>query len=82
MTLLLNIINNRTAKLVCPIILFNITYCYNNLTLAQGKDIQLWNSAIIDWNFTQGWLVELELDYNRLLSEGPVWRKYATQPSV
>ncbi len=82
MSLLLSIINNRTAKLVGPIILLNIIYCFNNLALAQGKDIQLWNSAIIDWNFTKSWLAELELDYNLLLSEGEGWHEYATQPSV
>ena len=45
------------------------------------RDIQSWNAALIDWNFKTNWLFELELDYNRLLSEGAVWREIATQPS-
>jgi len=48
----------------------------------QETDAQNWNAVIIDWNFSSQWLFELELDYNRLLSEGPVWREYATQPSL
>jgi hypothetical protein len=47
----------------------------------QTSDFQSWNAIIIDWNFRQSMLLELELDYNRLLSEGPVWREFAAQPS-
>ena len=79
---MLNIINNRTAKAATLLVLLNIVYSYNNLVISQNRDVQLWNSALIDWNFTQGWLVELEIDYNKLLSEGPVWREFATQPSI
>jgi hypothetical protein len=50
--------------------------------MSQSNDTQLWNAAIIDWNFSQSWLAELEIDYNGLLSEGEGWREYATQPSV
>jgi hypothetical protein len=55
---------------------------FQNVAKAQSSDTQLWNAAIIDWNFTTNWLVELEIDYNKLLSEGPVWREIATQPSI
>ena len=71
-----------TLKFIASFFLINTTYAIYNEAISQNRDAQIWNSAIIDWNFTQGWLVELELDYNRLLSEGPVWREYATQPSV
>ena len=70
---LLNSVNNWTVKSIAVIFLLNVTHGINNPLISQNRDAQIWNSAIIDWNFTQGWLVELELDYNRLLSEGPVW---------
>ena len=47
----------------------------------QTSDFQSWNAIIIDWNFRQSMLLELEVDYNRVLSEGPVWREFAAQPS-
>ena len=67
----------RVVLLVMPL-MFGIQYS----TQSQNKDFQSWNAAIIDWNFYSSWLFELELDYNRLLSEGPVWREYAAQPSL
>lgn len=51
-------------------------------TQSQNVDTQLWSAAIIDMNISNGWLVELEIDYNKLLSEGEVWREIAAQPSV
>lgn len=53
----------------------------SNKSKGQTTDFQAWNSVVIDWNFYPSLLAELELDYNVLLSEGPVWREYATQPS-
>lgn len=47
-----------------------------------SSDVQSWNTFLLDWNFQNRWLFELELDYNRLLSSGPVWRELATQPSI
>ena len=70
------------VKIFTLIFLLNVTFGISNSVIGQNRDVQIWNSAIIDWNFAQGWLAELELDYNKLLSEGPVWREYATQPSV
>ena len=46
------------------------------------NDVQSWNALVTDWNFATNWLAEVELDYNKLLSDGPVWREYAMQPSV
>jgi hypothetical protein len=45
------------------------------------SDVQSWNAFVTDWNFRQSMLIELELDYNKLLSDGQVWREYAMQPS-
>ena len=54
----------------------------SSIVFGQTKDAQLWNSVVLDWNVKQGWLTELEIDYNRLLSSDDVWRQYAIQPSV
>ncbi|MCK5368915.1 MAG: DUF2490 domain-containing protein [Cyclobacteriaceae bacterium] len=63
--------------LVATLILFGVSLG----SFGQNTDFQSWNSVIIDWNISP-FLFELELDYNRLLSEGEVWREYAAQPSV
>lgn len=59
-----------------------LLFTHFNVVLAQTKDAQLWNSVVLDWNVKQGWLTELEIDYNRLLSSEDVWRQYAIQPAV
>ena len=60
---------------------FLILFGVNIYSFGQTRDFQSWNSMVIDWNLSP-FLFELELDYNRLLSEGEVWREYAMQPSV
>ena len=52
----------------------------SHIALAQTSDTQSWNSILIDWNFRASMLVELELDYNQLISGGETWREYAIQP--
>ncbi|MCK5702796.1 MAG: hypothetical protein KAI29_16650, partial [Cyclobacteriaceae bacterium] len=63
--------------LVATLILFGVSLG----SFGQNTDFQSWNSVIIDWNISP-FLFELELDYNRLLSEGEVCRENAAQPSV
>ena len=60
---------------------FLILFGVNIYSFGQTKDFQSWNSMVIDWNLSP-FLVELELDYNSLLSGGEDWSEYAMQPSV
>lgn len=46
------------------------------------KDVQLWNALVLDYNIESDWLIEVEADFNTLISGGDTWREYATQPSV
>jgi len=60
---------------------FLILFGVNVDSFGQTKDFQSWNSMVIDWNLSP-FLVELELDYNSLLSGSEDWSEYAMQPSV
>lgn len=63
-------------------LLLIIVYISSFSAQSQSQDTQLWNAAIIDYSFSNRWLAELEIDYNKLLSSGPVWQEFATQPSI
>ena len=54
------------VNLVCLFLLILISG-FPNLAKGQNVDLQWWNAMVFDWNFSQAWVVEVELDYNRLL---------------
>ena len=47
-----------------------------------SKESLFWSSFIYDWNFVDSWLVEMEIDYNQLISGSPDWKSVAIQPSI
>ena len=73
---------SRTSTLVYTILGICMLGGIHTPVQSQTHDAQLWNSMILDWEIPSSWMLELELDYNLLLSEGPQWYEYAIQPSV
>lgn len=69
-------------RIYAKALLLIIVYTSSFSAQSQSQDTQLWNAAIIDYSFSNRWLAELEIDYNKLLSSGPVWQEFATQPSI
>lgn len=69
-------------RICAKALLLIIVYAKSFSAQGQNVDTQLWSAAILDMNLSNQWLAELEIDYNKLLSEGEVWREFATQPSV
>ena len=75
-------VKNLKKAVIVLFVLSHLSIFYLAGAHGQSRDVQIWNAAIIDWNFSPSWLAELELDYNQLLSGGEPWREYATQPSI
>ena len=74
--------NIELHRICAKALLLIIVYTSSFSAQSQNQDTQLWTAAIFDMNISNTWLAELEVDYNKLLSEGEVWREIATQPSI
>lgn len=78
----LPILNSSPFTILTGIVGFGLVTGGSSPVQAQTNDAQLWTSWVVDWDTPSAFLLELELDYNLLLSPGSQWYEYAIQPAI